>query len=60
MPREFESLVNRYTQENSIADDELLIPKSKRTVQYWVEQAAENAVDATDDNLYRRVSTHDL
>ena len=34
--------------------------RSKRTVQYWVEQTAEKAAEETGDADYRRISTHDL
>ena len=60
LPRELEALVNRYCQQHDVADDQVLIDRGKRTVQYWVEQAAEGAVEETGDEDYRRVSTHDL
>lgn len=33
LPRDFEALINRYTQEKGIGDDERLVDKAKRTVQ---------------------------
>ncbi|WP_158855605.1 site-specific integrase [Halorhabdus sp. CUG00001] len=60
LPRDVEATINRYIQEAGIGDDDLLIPRSKRTVQYWVEDAAERAAEETGDEDYHRVSTHDL
>lgn len=60
MPRELESLINRYCQENGVDDDKPLVPKSKRAAQYWVKQAANMAADITGDSDYQRVSTHDF
>jgi integrase len=60
LPRDFEATINRYTQEAGLADDEPLVDAAKRTVQYWVEDAADSAADVTGDDDYRRVSTHDL
>ncbi|WP_121820529.1 tyrosine-type recombinase/integrase [Halostella salina] len=60
LPVEFEAVINRYVQERGLADDEALIDRSKRTVQYWVEEAAADAAAATGDDDYRRLSTHDL
>ncbi|MFC4408436.1 site-specific integrase [Haloarchaeobius iranensis] len=60
LPRELEALINRYCQQHDVDDDQVLIDRGKRTVQYWVEQAAERAVEETGDEDYRRVSTHDL
>lgn len=60
LPREFEAQINRYIQEKSIDDDQQLVDKAKRTVQDWVDRAAEAAADATDDLDYKRVSSHDL
>ena len=60
LPVEFEAVINRYVQERGLADNEPLIDHSKRTVQYWVEEAAGDAAEATGDDDYRRLSTHDL
>jgi integrase len=60
LPVEFEAVINRYVQERGLADSEPLIDRSKRTVQYWVEEAAVDAVETTGDDDYRRLSTHDL
>ena len=60
LPRDVEATINRYIQQAEIDDEECLVPRAKRTVQYWVEQAAENAVKETGDSDYRRISTHDL
>lgn len=53
---EVEATINRYVREAGLRDDDPLIGRSKRTVQYWVE----NAADESDNEDYRRVSTHDL
>jgi len=60
LPREFEAQINRFTQEKGIGDDERLVDKAKRTVQDWVDRAAEAAAEATGDSDFRRVSSHDL
>lgn len=56
LPVEFERDINRFVQHEGIDRDAPLIDRSKRTLLYWIEQAAERAGD--DD--YRRVSSHDL
>ena len=60
IPVDTETLINRYVQTNDIAHDELLIDRSKRTLQNWIEKAADAAAEATGDPDYRRISTHDL
>ncbi|WP_330633573.1 site-specific integrase [Halocatena halophila] len=60
VPVELERTINRYMQHEGITHDEPIIDRSKRTLQYWVEQAAEQAAEDTGDDDYLRVSTHDL
>lgn len=60
LPIEVEATINRYIQNEEIADDEPLIDRSKRTVQYWVDRATKIASEETGDSDYERVSTHDL
>lgn len=60
LPRDVEATINRYIQQAGIDDEDRLVPKAKRTVQYWVEQTAEKAAEETGDDDYRRISTHDL
>jgi len=60
LPRDFEAQINRYTQEKDVSDDGLLITNAKRTVQDWVDRAAEQAAQDTGDSDYTRVSSHDL
>ena len=60
LPRDVEATINRYIQEAGLDEDDALVPRSKRTVQYWVEDAAERAAAETGDQDYQRVSTHDL
>jgi len=60
LPRDFEAQINRYVQEAEIAEDAPLVDRAKRTVQHWVEKAGERAAEATGDDDYLRVSTHDL
>jgi integrase len=60
LPREVEAIINRYVQQADLDPDDPLIDASKRTVQYWVEDAAASAAAETGDEDYRRVSTHDL
>lgn len=60
VPKDVEAVINRFIQQESIDDSEPLVPREKRTVQWWVEETAEAAADETGDSDYRRVSTHDL
>lgn len=60
LPVELERTVNRYVQHEEIEHDEPLIDRAKRTVQYWVENAAQSAADETGDEDYQRVASHDL
>lgn len=60
MPVDLERQIHRYVREGSVEDDEPLIPRKKRTVQTWVEKAAERAAEETGDMDYERVSSHDL
>ncbi|WP_284007814.1 site-specific integrase [Haloarcula pelagica] len=60
LPVDLEATIHRYVTEHDLADDEPLVDKSKRTLQYWVEDAADAAADELGDDDYRRVSTHDL
>lgn len=60
MTAELERLIYRYADDQDIEDDEPLIPRKKRTVQTWVEKAAERTADETGDSDYLRVSSHDL
>jgi len=60
LPRDVEATINRYVQEADVDESEPLVPRSKRTVQYWVTEAAERAAVETGDQDFRRVSTHDL
>jgi integrase len=60
LPVDLERDINRYVQSEEIAHDEPLIDRTKRTLQFWVENAAESAADETGDEDYRRVTSHDL
>lgn len=60
LPRDFEAQINRYVQEKGVEPDEPVVDRARRTVQHWVERAGERAAEATGDQDYRRVSTHDL
>ncbi len=60
LPVELERTINRYTQHEEIDHGEPLIDRTKRSVQFWVENAAEQAAAETGDEDYRRVSSHDL
>lgn len=60
MPRELESQIIRYCQDSGIPQDQSLVDKSVRTLQLWVDDACDEAAEATDDQDYLRVSTHDL
>jgi len=60
LPRDVEATINRYIQQADVDDDERLVTRAKRTVQYWVKEAAERAAEETGDDEYQRISTHDL
>lgn len=62
LPIDLEAHINRIQQNaiRDIGDDDPVIDRSKRTLQNWVEQAAEAAAEETGDEDYRRISTHDL
>lgn len=59
LPVDLEGLIYRYADDNDI-DDDPLIDKSKKTLQNWVDNAAERAAERTGDDDYQRVSSHDL
>lgn len=60
LPVDLERDINRYTQHQEIARDDPLLNRSKRTLQYWVEHAADRVAAETGDEDYRRVTSHDL
>ena len=60
LPVDLERDINRYVQSAEIARDEPLIDRTKRTLQFWVEHAAEETAEETGDDDYRRVTSHDL
>ncbi|WP_436924914.1 tyrosine-type recombinase/integrase [Halosimplex amylolyticum] len=60
LPIEVESLINRYIQSEGINRGEPLVDITKRTVQNWVEWAAEEAAKEMEDPDFERVSSHDL
>lgn len=60
LPVELERTINRYVQHEGIDRDEPLIDRTKRSVQFWVEHAADAAAEETGDEDYHRVSSHDL
>ncbi|WP_435359304.1 site-specific integrase [Haloarchaeobius sp. DFWS5] len=60
LPVELERLINRYVQERDLDRDDLLVDRSKRTLQNWVEKAARRAAETTGDADYQRTSSHDL
>lgn len=60
MPVDLERRIHQHTRRESIEDDEPLIPRSKKTVQNWVTNAADRAAEKTGDSDYERVSSHDL
>lgn len=60
LPVDLEASINRYVQQEDLGPGDPLVDKSKRTVQNWVEWAAEAAAEETGDDDYERVSSHDL
>jgi integrase len=62
LPVDLEAHINRIVQNavNDIGPEDPIIDRSKRTLQQWVDRAADAAADETAIAEYRRVSTHDL
>lgn len=60
LPIELERTINRYVQHEDIDRGDPILPNGKRTLQYWVEQSAEQAAEETGDEDYLRVTSHDL
>jgi integrase len=62
LPVDLEAHINRFVQNdiNEIGSTDPIVQRSKRTLQGWVERAADAAAEETSDEDYRRVSTHDL
>ncbi|ELZ76063.1 hypothetical protein C456_04525 [Haloferax volcanii DSM 14919] len=62
LPIDLEARINRYVQDddNDIGPNDPVVQRSKRTLQGWVDRAADAVADATGDDDYRRVSSHDL
>ena len=60
LPRDLHRDLQRYITENNIAPSDPIIDISPRTVQRIVKHAAESAADATGDDDFRLVSSHDL
>ncbi len=62
LPINLEAQINRYVQntDNEIGPTDSIAQRSKRTVQTWIDRAADAAADDTGDQDYRRISSHDL
>lgn len=60
LPATLQETITLYVQCEGIDDDELLIGRSKRTVQYWVKEAAAEAAAVIGDPDYQLVSAQDL
>lgn len=60
LPIDLEAHLHRHVQEEGIASDEPIVDRTVRTLQNWVDHAADAAATETGDEDYRRVSTHDL
>ena len=60
LPVDLERDIHRYVKNEAIAPDDPLIDRSKRTLQYWVENTAATVADETGNDDYRRVTSHDL
>lgn len=60
LPPDLEQALYLYYEEHDVDESEAFIDRKKRTVQWWLEQAADRAADETGDRDYRKVSTHDL
>jgi len=53
-------MMYRYAREQGLEDDEPLINVTRRTVSNWVTYASESAAEATGDDDYAKLSSHDL
>ena len=60
LPIDLEAHLHRHVQEEGIASDEPIVDRTVRTLQNWVDHAADAAASETGDEDYQRVSTHDL
>jgi integrase len=60
LPVELERAIRRYVREHEIAPGEPVVDVSSRTVQRIVKRVAQRAADATGDDDYLKVSSHDL
>jgi integrase len=62
LPLDLEARINQVVQNdiNEIGPSDPIVDYAKRTVQGWVDQAADRAADEIGDDDYRRVSSHDL
>jgi integrase len=60
LPPDLERDLYRYYDERALDEQDPFVDREKRTVQYWVEQAAGRAAEETGDSDFEKVSTHDL
>ncbi|WP_202979393.1 site-specific integrase [Natrinema versiforme] len=60
LPDGLERWLYRYKSENELNEDEELITVTRRTLNNWVDYAAEGAAEETGDDDYRKLSSHDL
>jgi len=62
LPVDLEARINQVVQNeiNEIGPSDPIVDYAKRTVQGWVDRAADRAADEIGDDDYRRVSSHDL
>jgi integrase len=60
LPRDVEAVLNRYQNAESIGSREPFVDLTPRAVRQVVKRTAERAADATGDDDFRYVSSHDL
>lgn len=60
MPESIERNVSKYARERGLADTEPLVSVSPSSVRRWVREAAEHVGEATENDRWLNVSSHDL
>ena len=60
LPRDLKSELKAYSNAIGLDDDEPVVDVTKRTLQRWVRNAAQEVQDDTGDEGFEHVTTHDL
>jgi integrase len=60
MPEATERNISKYARERGLSDSESLVSVSPSSVRRWVREAAEHVAEATENDRWLNVSSHDL